>query len=313
MKKYIYLCMLCLIFFACKKEEFEPDFSYEIVEGALTTAVSFEITDAEDIQSADWNFGDGSTSSERQPIHEYRNLSGQPKEYLVTLIVKNENGNRREVRKKITLAPNAAGTAKLTLTVKDEFGNPVSGALVTIHGEKEPWMNKKKALFDAVTTDANGQVTIDHLPEKIIYYNVEKGERNNRFTRTFFTADTLRNAQSYEENVVIRPIAANEILFSRSLAGVTPKKWLITKLELAENFPDLHYPVRTDMYDDGRWLDSNGRYGLWWFEDDETIIYDYFSSGGIVESTIIELTDQKFVADINFFGITIKTYMKVIE
>jgi hypothetical protein len=232
---------------------------------------------------------------------------------LVKLVVKNENGNRKEVRQKITIAANAAGTATLTLAVRDEIGNPVEGAIVTIHDEKEAWMNKTGLLFDPLITDINGKVSINFLPEKVIYYNVEKETRNNRFSRTFNTINALKNDQFFEKEVLVRPIAANEVLFSRSLTGITPKKWLITKLELAENLPDFHYPVRTDMYDDGRWIDSNERYGLWWFEDDGTIIYDYFSSGGIVESTIIELTDQKFVADINFFGISIKTYMKVIE
>lgn len=312
MKKFGWMFLIGLLLSSCKKDAFEPGFSYKIVEGVLTTAVSFEII-GDDIQFANWDFGDGASSSQLNPTHEYRNISGQPKEYLVKLVVKNENGNRKEVRQKITIATNAAGTATLTLTVRDELGNPVADALVTFHDEKESWMNKTNALFDPLTTDANGKVSINFLPEKVIYYNVEKEERNNRFSRTFNTIDALKNDQLYEKEVLVRPIATNEVLFSRSLTGVTPKKWLITKLELAENLPDFHYPVRTDMYDDGRWIDSNERYGLWWFEDDGTIIYDYFSSGGIVESTIIELTDQKFVADINFFGISIKTYMKVIE
>jgi hypothetical protein len=101
--------------------------------------------------------------------------------------------------------------------------------------------------------------------------------------------------------VIIRPLTTWE----GYLSGNSSRKWKLLRLKTLNGAPFLDYPVITDMLADGKWYDSNGRLGLWWFsKDEQKIFYDYNASGAIVASKMIELRDDFFKARIDFFGIT---------
>ena len=92
--------------------------------------------------------------------------------------------------------------------------------------------------------------------------------------------------------------------WERIISGGDHLVWKLAPLMTPQGVPFLDYPVDTDMFIDGRWLDSNGRLGLWWFNENETkIFYDYATSGAVVESRMISLTEELFKAEIDFFGI----------
>jgi gliding motility-associated-like protein len=88
-----------------------------------------------------WNFGDGSTSSERSPFHEYR----YPGVYDVTLVVSNENGCSDEHHIKSAaivaeggkiLVPNAftpSGGGNILSAGMNDYFNPLAEGIVEFH------------------------------------------------------------------------------------------------------------------------------------------------------------------------------------
>jgi len=93
---------------------------------------------SEGATSFSWNFGDGSTSIERSPFHEYR----QPGVYDVTLVVSNENGCTDEYQLKSAatvaeggkiLIPNAftpSGGGNILSSGMNDYFNPLAEGVV---------------------------------------------------------------------------------------------------------------------------------------------------------------------------------------
>jgi hypothetical protein len=186
----------------------------------------------------------------------------------------------------------------LEFQVNDEAGLPVHGAKVTLHRDKQDWANWSNAT-DSAITDARGVVIFSPIQSLQYYFNVTIGERTNRYT-VHNLADKARKLQVNKVNVVVRPYTEWE----KYMGGTFHVAWKLLKLQTANGVPFFDYPVVTDMYLDGRWFDSNGRLGLWWFSPNEKkIFYDYAASGAVVTSDMIELTPDYFKAKIDFFGI----------
>ncbi|MCK4816383.1 PKD domain-containing protein, partial [bacterium] len=76
-----------------------PDFSWEPEEPVVDEDVNFTDESDGDISSWSWNFGDGYTSTFRNPVHSF----SKAKDYIVTLTVSDGN-NTRIVSKTITIS-----------------------------------------------------------------------------------------------------------------------------------------------------------------------------------------------------------------
>jgi hypothetical protein len=189
--------------------------------------------------------------------------------------------------------------SSLELTVVDQAGLPVEAAEITLHETKTDWAEYLNEVITSVRTDENGKVLIKDLPDGKYFVNIKKENQTNRYLKNR-TTELLFDGNQVAETFTIRPYSEWEQI----LSGGDHIVWTLAPLMTPSGEPFLDYPVDTDMYLDGRWYDSNGRLGLWWFSDDESkIFYDYATSGAVVASDMISLTPELFKAKIDFFGI----------
>jgi PKD repeat protein len=85
--------LLSVIFTSCTKKEDVPDyyvntpiagFSWTGNEGPAPVTIQF-INTSENSDQFEWNFGDGQTSTQRDPVHTFNNGTNEPKNYNVVL------------------------------------------------------------------------------------------------------------------------------------------------------------------------------------------------------------------------------------
>jgi hypothetical protein len=192
----------------------------------------------------------------------------------------------------------------VAVLVLDESGMPVAGARVALHLTRLDWADYKDPAAET-TSDTNGLAVLEAVQSGKYFVNISKSGSNNRFGKNR-TESRLEEDVLVEETFQIRPPTPWE----RFLGGQDHRIWTLAPLMTPQGQPFLDYPVDTDMFIDGRWLDSNGRLGLWWFNESETkIYYDYATSGAVVESRMISLTEDLFQAEIDFFGIRMRIEM----
>lgn len=66
----------------------------------------------------------------------------------------------------------------LKINVRNDLGNIVSGAKVTLFDTREDYEKSENAL-DTKTTDSKGYAVFENLEPKIYYISAEKGDANN--------------------------------------------------------------------------------------------------------------------------------------
>ena len=113
-------------------------------------------TDDSGIVSYLFDFGDGTTSTEKKTVHKYSETG----EYTITLTVTDENGNEASCEKRVTVKERAAiGTARIR--VVDENGSAVAGAPVYFDlGEEEQVIKVTDSSGYAVFTAEAGRHTV---------------------------------------------------------------------------------------------------------------------------------------------------------
>lgn len=147
MKKFlnfssIYLMALALIVFSCSDDEGDPpppapdpvaDFSYA-VDDENPYLINFT-NESENHEASSWDFGDGNTSTDENPSHEYE-ASGS---YEVTLTV-TSNGSSDEITQTVTIeSPGGVPTGQNILAGGDmndpDAWNVTAGADVVVNYE----------------------------------------------------------------------------------------------------------------------------------------------------------------------------------
>ena len=127
-----------------------------------------------------WDFGDGGTSTAYIPTHTY--TAGGT--YTVKLTVTGQGGTNST-----TQTVNLANPTALQITIKDNLGNPVTGATVKLYSSTNDWTNETNQLLTTQTSNANGVVTFSPLSSILYYWKVTSGCQNN-----FFGSNTTANA-----------------------------------------------------------------------------------------------------------------------
>lgn len=99
------------------------------------------------IEGWNWNFGDGGTSTLKDPVYKYA-VGGN---YTVSLTAIDENGDTDTIIKKVFIVQ----TYSLTVNVKDLFGSNMVDAEVSVYGDNN-W-------YKSGTTDSQGSISLGQL------------------------------------------------------------------------------------------------------------------------------------------------------
>ncbi len=168
------------------------------------------------IISWNWNFGDGTTSTDQNPVKTY----STPGTYNVSLTVSDGTNQHTTTKTNYITATGSTGTGSLTGLVTDaQNGNPVPNALVSVAGL-------------STYTDANGNYTIDNIPAGVLTANFSASTTSGiaPLTVNFFDQSTENSHTvtcekegylTYSNNQVIIPQGASltlNISLSQQLA-----------------------------------------------------------------------------------------------
>lgn len=144
MKKIYYMSLaLYLSVSACKKAANVPepvaDFSFDRQKSATITVAENNIfifqNDSQNASSYYWDFGNGTTSTERNPKTEFQNAGV----YAVTLTVKNNSGNTAATKKEIKVVV----PVMKTITIKDLDLNSKLLPDVPVMNKADVWVEVK--------------------------------------------------------------------------------------------------------------------------------------------------------------------------
>ena len=197
----------------------------------------------------------------------------------------------------------------INFTVTDTAGNPISGAKLILYDTQDKWKIDSCRIAKAVYTDNNGQVEIKSLAPIKYWFNVRKDTMTNRFTLDS-TSSAIDTSNTTNITVVIRDLTQNELY----MCGLCDNKTWITDsmIILGVTWP---YDADTKLLSDATWWDSNGRYGYWWFNSDESVMtYNYLdgtSGGSVIDATNLTITDSTWVGDMQMMGTSVKYFMSV--
>ena len=217
------------------------------------------------------------------------------------------NGNNGLLFQTVELS----GNNGISFTITDTLGNPIADAKVTLYDTERKWGIDSCRLAKPVYSDANGQVEFNSLLPIKYWFNVKKGYMSNRFT-TDTTNGTIDTTNITNINVIIRDLTQNEFY----MCGLCDNKTWITDSIIVSG-TTMSYDADTKLSSDATWWDSNGRYGYWWFNSDETIMtYNYLdgtADGSIINATNLTITDTSWVGDMDISGTQITYFMSVPE
>ncbi len=205
------------------------NFTADETEDCGSLTVSFTDLSTNSPTSWEWNFGDGTTSNEQNPTHEYNN-SGS---YIVSLTVENTDGNDYlEMDSYITVFEEPV----LTFVVTPESGVEMCDGQIemTITGGNAPyditWSNSLTTttiedlcagLYSVVVEDVNDcmstevvEVTVSTAISDVDDLTVEiyPNPTNGKFTvKTGFIADEISIIDALGRTVAIESVSNNEV------------------------------------------------------------------------------------------------------
>jgi hypothetical protein len=214
---------LSLIIFACKKSKDETpvaSFSVDTTEPSVGQPVSF-INDSQNGQSFEWNFGDGYTSTDRDPIHTFTSTGS----FEVILIAISKSGISDTDR----LTFNVLIPTLLVIEVREYYSeNVIPGASIILYPSLLDWDARTNKVMEGFT-DADGVAVFSNLDPIVYYVDVWEATHDNY---------TLRNEDvGFISTPVVLPQKINQFIAWVDVADHTQgvargsQGWVIKKLE----------------------------------------------------------------------------------
>lgn len=206
------------------------DFTSDTQQALVNQAIQFtdqSIAGASPITGWEWDFGDGETSTERDPAHQYTNLGS----YTVTLTVKDEDGGQ-DTEEKI-------GYIQIVPPLDAEFtGSPlevVSGEAVQFTDLSTPGPNDSIAGWEWDFGDESDPATV---PNPLHVYTIQGEGIAEAVYSVKLTVTTALGSIDVELKpdyikVVEAPVDTATALFSISYPWDAPDKWFRVGDELS--------------------------------------------------------------------------------
>jgi PKD repeat protein len=220
------------------------DFSATPLSGDAPLAVAFTDLSTNSPTSWSWDFGDGNTSTQQNPIHAY-NLAGV---YTVSLTATNAFGSdTKTVTDYITVTEPGGGTvmhvnnitvnrltangnreyAAATVSILDQADVPVSGATVTAD------YTGPTSGSTTGTTDAGGNVVLE-----------AKATKNPTGEWCFTVTDVAKAGATYDPSANVVTQACESGPVAKNYVNATPDKIMV-----AQNYPNPFNPTtEIDLY-----------------------------------------------------------------
>ena len=213
---------LSLIIFACKKSKDETpiaSFSVNTTEPSVGQPVSF-INDSQNGQSFEWNFGDGYTSTDRDPIHTFTSTGS----FEVILSAVSKSGISDTAR----LTLNVLIPTLLEIDVREYYSQDViPGASIILYPTLADWDAQTNSVVEGFT-DADGVAVFSNLNPIVYYVDVWEATHDNY---------TLRNEDvGFIRTPEVLPHKINQFIAWVDVADHTQgvargsRGWIIKKL-----------------------------------------------------------------------------------
>jgi PKD repeat protein len=170
MKKIIYFSLvLPLILFSC---EMSPRAYFSASPGDPVVGEEVWFTnESENVASFEWDFGDGYTSNEPNPIHRFTSTG------TFTVVLKVWSG--RGLSDEASLSLNVKIPTLLEVEVLEYYDEyPVEGASVILYPTLSDWENETHSVNEGFT-DSDGKTVFADLDNKVYYVDVWETTHDN--------------------------------------------------------------------------------------------------------------------------------------
>lgn len=187
-KNRLIIWSLSLIFlstlFSCSKTAPTPapvaSFNWAATSTTAPATVNFTNTSTNG-KAYVWDFGDGGSSTNFSPSYIYTKGGT----FIVKLTVTGDGGTSSTFQ-----TININTPTSLQITIKDDLGNPVSGATVKLYSTVNDWNNETNQVLTTQSSNASGIVTFSPLSPIKYYWKVVKDCQNN-YSGTVTTTNAL--------------------------------------------------------------------------------------------------------------------------
>ena len=165
------------------------DFSVSSRQGTVPHTVTFTPEVQGEINTWEWNFGDGTVSYDFEPVHTYQETGA----YTISLTASGPGGNDQKTYENWI---QVNGHMIKGQVVASDTSNPLPGYRVELY--------RIDTFVLATSTDINGQYTFTDLPPSTQYViSVWPPENDNRYVYQYYSnAEKLYDATYIETNIV---------------------------------------------------------------------------------------------------------------
>ena len=169
MKKLFLIFIFPVFIISCSKTP-EADFYIEINKAKVGSEVFF-INSSDNADSYEWDFGDGTYSTAKNPVHIYKTTGT----YNVTLSAFSNKGKESKAMMLLTVVE----PTLLVIEVVEYYDlYPVGNASVVLYPTLKDWDNETNAVIEGFT-DKSGVVVFGDLDPKLYYVDVWEQFHNN--------------------------------------------------------------------------------------------------------------------------------------